>query len=78
MRKQSAYQAVNMLEAMARGYLRLSDQMFDSCQDALVELLERANNQRGQAFTRHAELEQSDVETTDDGEIISKGPVRLP
>jgi len=64
MRKQSAYQAVNMLEAMARGYLRLSDEMFDNCQDALVELLERANNQRGDAFTRHPDLEDQDVQQT--------------
>lgn len=62
MRKQSAYQAVNMLEAMARGYLRLSDEMFDRCQDAIVELIERANNQRGEAFTQHSELQATDVQ----------------
>lgn len=62
MRRISAYQAVNMLDAMARGYLRLSDEMYDRCSDALVELLENANNQRGAAFTKHPELESTDVQ----------------
>lgn len=51
MRKPSAYSAIGMLEAQSKGLLRLSDEMFDLCFDAVTSLLERANNQRGQAFT---------------------------
>lgn len=61
-----------MLDAQARGMLRLSDEMFDRCFDTITSLLEKANNQKGGAFTRHRELEQSDVqEITADGEILT-------
>lgn len=51
-----------MLDAQARGMLRLSDEMFDRCFDTVTGLLERANDQRGPAFTRHAQLLEEDVQ----------------
>lgn len=62
MRKISPYMAIQMLDSQARGYLRLSDEMFDQCFDTITALLERANNQKGGAFTRHSELTPEDVE----------------
>jgi len=52
MRKPSPYSAIGMLEAQSKGLLRLSDEMFDLCFDAVTGLLERANNQRGPAFSQ--------------------------
>jgi len=52
MRKPSAYSAVGLLDQMAKGHLRLSDDLFDACFDVITELLERANNQKGDAFSR--------------------------
>lgn len=63
----SPYQAVNMLVAQSKGMLRLSDACFDQCFDALTELLEKANNQKGGAFTRHKDLEPQDVEYDAEG-----------
>lgn len=68
--KVSPYQAVQMLVAQSRGYLRLSDQMFDNCFDALSALLEQANNQKGAAFTRHSQLRAEDVEYDAQGVAI--------
>lgn len=65
MRKISHYQAINMLDAQAKGLLRLSDELFDACFDAVTSLLERANNQKGGAFSRHPMPEEDDVSTTD-------------
>lgn len=72
MRKPSCYQAIQMLDAQARGLLRLSDEMFDACFDAVTDLLERANNQKGGAFTRHDQLEPEDVQVTSDGEVLPR------
>lgn len=69
--KVSPYQAVQMLVAQSRGYLRLSDMMFDQCFDALSSLLESANNQKGAAFTRHSELKPEDVEYDAEGVAIN-------
>jgi len=46
-----------MLDAQAKGLLRLSDEMFDMCFDTVTELLERANNQKGGAYTRKDDLD---------------------
>lgn len=52
MRKPSVYSAIGMLDAQAKGMLRLSDALFDECFDAVTGLLERANNQKGGAFAQ--------------------------
>jgi len=68
MRKPSAYSAVGLLDQQAKGHLRLSDELFDACFDVITEMLERANNQKGAAFTRYPprEFDQDGVETTAD------------
>lgn len=63
MRKVSPYQAIGLLDSQAKGLLRLSDEMFDMCFDTITALLERANNQKGGAYTRAED--QQDVEETE-------------
>lgn len=68
MRKPSVYSAISLLHSQSKGLLRLSDEMFDACFDAVTELLEHANNQKGAAYTRAREFDQDGVETTDSAE----------